>query len=293
MPTPRTIRAALDPRQSLLAVMVLLVAFTQTHLSLIAQEVDAPSSIDSLASEQPPANDVTRAFDRYVVQGGWVTIFGLIPLSIAALALTLQYFVQIRRNNIIPQPLIRQLDGLFASKRYADALALVREDRSAMGYVILRGMTAAQDGLVAMEQVMEDALEDRATRLHRGLEYINLIGSVAPMIGLFGTVHGIIGMFGSISESGGIPVMSRISHDLGTALVATFWGLLIAIPSLTCFGILRNRVDILMGECAAAAENLTARFRSAPTDGQPAGQPPRAVLEPSGPRAVVGPARSV
>jgi len=69
-------------------------------------------------------------------------------------------------------------------------------------------------------------------------------------------------MFGSISESGGVPVMSRISADLGSALVATFWGLFIAIPSLTVFGILRNRVDVLMQECAVAAESLTAKFRT-------------------------------
>ena len=108
---------------------------------------------------------------------------------------------------------------------------------------------------------MEDALEERGARLSRKIEYLNLIGNVAPMLGLFGTVHGIIGMFISISEAGGIPVMSRISHNLGTALVATFWGLLIAIPSLTVFGLLRNRIDVLLGECAIAAERLMAAFR--------------------------------
>lgn len=55
--------------------------------------------------------------------------------------------------------------------------------------------------------------------------------------------------------------MARISTDLGTALVATFWGLLIAIPSLTVFGILRSRVDILMEETAAELDQLTSRLR--------------------------------
>ena len=113
---------------------------------------------------------------------------------------------------------------------------------------------------------MEEALEEHAAKLSRKIEHLNLIGSVAPMVGLFGTVYGIIGMFISISDSGGIPVMSRISHDLGNALVATFWGLLVAIPALAVFGLLRNRIDVLLGECAATAERLMAVFKPQPAE---------------------------
>lgn len=103
---------------------------------------------------------------------------------------------------------------------------------------------------------MEQALDERAVGLLRGLEYLNLIGHVAPMVGLFGTVNGIIGMFGSIAGAGGIPVMSSISQDLGAALVATFWGLLVSIPSLTVFHILRGKVDILLQQCSTGIDRV-------------------------------------
>jgi biopolymer transport protein ExbB len=117
---------------------------------------------------------------------------------------------------------------------------------------------------------MQEQLEEHAVRLHRKIEYLNLIGSVAPMLGLLGTVHGIIGMFISIAEAGGVPVMANISADLGQALVATFWGLLIAIPSLVVFGWLRHRIDNLMTDCASAAEQLLLIF----TPGEVAATPP-------------------
>ena len=97
------------------------------------------------------------------------------------------------------------------------------------------------------------------------------------MVGLFGTVHGIIGMFGSIADAGGVPIMARISGDLSTALVATFWGLLIAIPALTGFGLLRARLDRHLRDCALSAEGVLTLLRKGGDNGatvsRPATQP--------------------
>lgn len=204
---------------------------------------------------------VTRAFDHYVVRGGWVTIGLLIPLSITALALTIQDMFTIRHRKVAPEATVQQLTEMFGRRAYTEAVQFLRRDQSPLGRVLYAGILEARHGHEAMERAMEDALEELSARLYRKIEYLNLIGAVAPMVGLFGTVYGIIGMFTSIAESGGVPVMSRISQDLGVALVATFWGLMIAIPTLVAFGLLRNRIDVLLAECAATAENLMAVFR--------------------------------
>lgn len=202
------------------------------------------------------------AFDHYVVQGGWITWMILIPLSVTALALAVQYGFTIRRRSVIPPQTVQELGELFDSGRYAEAVQLTREDRSVLAQIVYSGLIQARSGYAAMERALEEAIDEQAARLSRKIEYLNLIGNVAPMVGLFGTVHGIIGMFVSIADAGGIPVMSRISADLGTALVATFWGLFVAIPSLTVFGLLRNRIDVLLTECALTADRLLAVFRA-------------------------------
>ena len=45
------------------------------------------------------------------------------------------------------------------------------------------------------------APEERAARLFRKIEYLNIIGSVSPMIGLLGTVYGMIRLFAAIREA--------------------------------------------------------------------------------------------
>ncbi len=218
------------------------------------------------AVSEEGSGGAARVFDHYVARGGWVTVCTLIPLSIVALALSIEYAVSIRRKTMVPPTVVERLSDYFDRRQYAEAIEYCSKDSSMLGRIVHSGLLEARNGYGSMERAMEDAIEERASKLFRRIEYLNLIGNVAPMLGLFGTVQGIIGMFMSISEAGGIPVMSRISSDLGTALVATFWGLLVAIPSLTIFGLLRNRIDVLLAETATVADRLVAVFKPRTTE---------------------------
>jgi len=215
-----------------------------------AQPAEPADSSDSSVS----------AFDRYVVRGGWVTTMILIPLSITAFALIIEANVAIRRGSAVPPEFVQALTEALDRREYVEAIRLCGEHPSVLASVVNAGLAQAGKGYAAMERAMEESLHERGAKWLRKIEYLNVIGSVAPMVGLFGTVIGIIGMFNSIADAGGIPVMARISRELGIALVATFWGLLVAVPSLTVFGIMRNRIEVLLAECALATERLMARF---------------------------------
>jgi biopolymer transport protein ExbB len=193
-----------------------------------------------------------------------VTIGILLPLSITAVAIMVQNFVGTRRGATAPARTLENIRRALQRGDYAGAMRVCTEDRSALAYVIHAGFRRAPEGLAAVRRAMEIAAEERSVALLRTMEYLNLIGHVAPMVGLFGTVNGIIGMFGSIASAGGIPVMSSISHDLGAALVATFWGLLIAIPSLAAFGILRGRLDAFVLECSSAIDRVVGDLQHRP-----------------------------
>jgi len=223
------------------------------------------------AAGEASGGSATRLIDHFVVKGGPITWFALIPLSVAALALTVEHSLTIRRKTFVPPEVLKKLQAHFRQQRYAEAMRLTATDASVLSYAVRSALSAAPNGFAAMERSMEDALDERASRLHRKIEYLNIIGNVGPMIGLFGTVYGMIRMFATLHETGGIPVPSRIAADLSVALVTTFWGLLIAIPALSVFGIFRNRIDMLGAECALAAERLIAVFKPEAAERDPAG----------------------
>jgi len=202
-----------------------------------------------------------RWVDHFVVKGGWITWFVLIPLSVATVALAVEHCVSIRRTTVLPPDSQQRISALLADKRYADAVRFTAEDPSALSHVVNTGLLEASRGFVAMERALQESLEERAARLMRKIEYLNVIGNVSPMIGLFGTVYGMIRLFASIRAAGAIPEPAVIADDISIALVTTFWGLAVAIPALSVFALFRNRIDVLMAEVALTCERLLEVFK--------------------------------
>ncbi len=211
-----------------------------------------------------PSGGLSNLFDHFVVRGGWITWFVLIPLSVTTAALTFEYCLSIRRATVIPGAVADRLTELLEQRRYGEAVQFAADNDSVLAHVIQGGLAQAANGYPAMVQAMEEVLEERAAHLMRKIEYLNIIGNVSPMIGLFGTVVGIIRLFGSIGSFAGKLDAGEVAAALSIALVATYWGLLVGIPALSIFALFRNRVEALTTECAVVAERLVAVFRPAP-----------------------------
>ncbi|MFB3890979.1 MAG: MotA/TolQ/ExbB proton channel family protein [Phycisphaerae bacterium] len=195
--------------------------------------------------------------------GGGVIGLVLWTLSIVMVALVVQVFLTIRRQTILPPILRGQVQTYFDNRQYREAIELTSTDPSFLGGIISAALSEAPRGYAAMERALEDAADDRTTRLLRSVEYLNLLGNIAPMLGLFGTVWGMIMAFFKIVEMGGIPNPGMLAEALGIKLVCTFVGLFVAIPSLTVYGLIRNRIDILCSEGISAAQAMIANFRPA------------------------------
>ena len=219
------------------------------------------------ATAQPIAPDATDAtgpqikyFDFFVMKGGPIA-YGLILLSVVTIALTIEHFMSIRRVTIVPSDTADEARGLLSERKYLDAITYTAEDPSMMGYVLNTGLLEASNGYEAMERALEESLDERSAKLFRKIEYLNIIGIVAPMIGLFGTVTGMIFLFARIHAQGQIPAPRDVANDIAVALITTFWGLAVAIWALSFHAVFRNRIDVLTAECALAAERLLSVFK--------------------------------
>lgn len=230
------------------------------------------------AMAQDSGNADLRWFDHFVVAGGWITWAVLLPLSVATVALAVYYGVNLRRVNLLPQAVQARIEEMLSKRQYGEAVRFSAEDPSVLAYVLNAALVEAGRGFTAMERALEEALEERTARLMRKIEYLNVIGSIAPMIGLFGTVYGMIRLFASIRAAGAIPEPAVIADEISIALVTTFWGLAIAIPALAVFALYRNRIDVLTAECALICERLLAAFKpGADSKPAPAEEPPATV----------------
>lgn len=194
--------------------------------------------------------------------GGPIGLF-LWFLSIVMVALIVQVMLNVRRSTIVPVDLRQRITEMFQNRQFSEIVQLTASDPSYLAGLISAALAEAPRGYHAMEKALQEAADDRTTRYLRSVEYLNLLGNIAPMIGLLGTVLGMIMAFFVIVEMGGIPNPGMLADALGVKLVCTFVGLVVAIPSLTVYGLIRNRIDILCTEGLMAAQSMISTLRPA------------------------------
>jgi biopolymer transport protein ExbB len=203
-------------------------------------------------------------FKMLVWPGGGSIGVLLWVLSVVLVALCIQFFITIRQGNILPDLVKQQIQTLFDNKQYREAIEVTATEPSMLSYVVHAALSEAAHGYASMERAMEESAEEKSTALLRKIEWLNLLGNIAPMLGLLGTVWGMILMFMEIVAARGIPSPDKLAYAIGIALVTTLLGLMIAIPALGAFAILRNRIDALTNQVVLQSQELISTFRPAP-----------------------------
>ena len=74
------------------------------------------------------------------------------------------------------------------------------------------------------------------------------MATLGPLLGLLGTVVGIIQSFDALGGRIGPARGEMLAHGISLALVATAFGLAIAIVAVTFYYYFLNRVDVLIRE---------------------------------------------
>jgi biopolymer transport protein ExbB len=219
-----------------------------------------PTTADSTNADAPaelqPAKRQSLTFWQIVFSGGPLGIANmvvLIGLSITALALAVDDLRIVRKCRIIPEGLSDEVRERVAAGELGQARSVCNAYPSFLAAVILHGLAEVDGGWTDVEKAMEDTTAEQAARLFRRIEYLSVIGNIAPMVGLLGTVTGMLLAFKQVADTEGNAGAAQLADGIYQALVTTVAGLIIAIPSLGAFALFRSRVDQLVAEAAYAA----------------------------------------
>ena len=199
-----------------------------------------------------------------IIQAAGWPIWPLIACSIAALAIVIERFINLKASRITPPKLLEEVLSVMRSSIPSMSVVAQLEKNSALGEVLASGMRAvhanpqcSDDDLRA---TMESAGRVVAHRLESYLNALATIASAAPLLGLFGTVVGMIEIFGSQTPGGGNP--AQLAHGISIALYNTAFGLIVAIPSLMFWRYFRSRVDFFLLTLELSAEHLARHIKA-------------------------------
>ncbi len=219
----------------------------------------APAGVPTAPAKQPP-----KTFLQIFFSGGPLGIanmIALIGLSLTAAYLVFDNLVRIRRADLIPEELALELRKLVEQGRLSEATTACQNRPCFLSAVVQQGLSEADSGWSEVEKAMEDATAEQAARLFRWIEYLSVIGNIAPMVGLLGTVTGMLLAFKEVADSQTNAGAAQLADGIYQALVTTVYGLVIAIPALGFFAMFRSWVDELIAEAAYASLHILAPLK--------------------------------
>jgi biopolymer transport protein ExbB len=175
-----------------------------------------------------------------LLEGG-AGVFVIAALSVLALAVSLERLANFRASRVAPQGLADEAIKLWRAGDYQALVARAEADRSSLARVL--------EFLAGHPRLPVEALSARAAeiasrelRLQQQKAYaLNVVATIAPIVGLLGTVIGMIEAFHVIAFNGmGDPTL--LAGGISKALVNTAAGLSVALPSLAMHHFFRNRM---------------------------------------------------
>ena len=120
--------------------------------------------------------------------------------------------------------------------------------------LILDGSVTVSD-INSAERAVERNMLVEIVSLKRGLAILATVGSTAPFVGLLGTVFGIINAFIGMGAAGSSGIQA-IAVGIAEALIATGFGLLVAIPAVWAFNYFQTKIDNLTSEMTYVSKEM-------------------------------------
>ncbi len=177
-------------------------------------------------------------------------LWPLAVCSVITLGYVLERFMALRRDRVVPREFIeRFLERLSSGKLDRErALELCRaHDCTAARVFALVVSTWGQPGATIRQTIAYDSAGE-VVNLKRNLRVLSAMATLGPLLGLLGTVVGIIQSFDALGGRVGPARGEALAQGISLALVATAFGLTIAIISVAFYYFFQGRVNVLVRE---------------------------------------------
>ena len=177
----------------------------------------------------------------------------LLLTSITALAVVIERLIFILREKARRRPeLVGKILESVEQGRVAEAIASGKNCPDFVARALVYGL---EHRAKSFSNALLRAANQELKRFNQGLSILDTIITLAPLLGLFGTVTGMIHAFGLLGGQE-LEAPSVITGGIAEALIATAFGLVIAIIALIPYNYLNARLEEARHEIEDASNHL-------------------------------------
>ena len=189
---------------------------------------------------------------------GWIIIF----LSIASLAVIIEFFVNVRRDKLCRPELIDEVEALLEENELQEAVELCESEPNFFTNMLGAALAKVHLGFGEMKTAMEAQGGIEIMKLQQKVGWMLWLSNIGPLLGLFGTVCGMIAAFNVIKALGAAVTPTDLATGISAALITTFDGLVVSMPTVTAYQYFRNKASRIAIDFGGIAEDMIERFRN-------------------------------
>ena len=234
-------------------------SLSEAEFQRLAAQAAAPP-----AKPEPNAGlDDELSFLNLVVKGG-VLMIPLGILSLIVVAMTLDRFIALRRERILPSRIRRGIELMLESGKPIDpqeVYQLALRYPSVAGRVLEGMLQKVGRPIVELESATAETCQRETDRMYHNVRWLSLATTVGPLMGLLGTVWGMIIAFYNTTQLGtGKNKSEFLAEGIYVAFVNTLGGLAVAIPAVIFAYYFEGRITNLVGRVEEQVRRLIPRF---------------------------------
>ena len=211
------------------------------------------SSINVIAQAANDTGAINWLAEKY--EAGGIFMHPILASFIIGLGFCIERLWTLSRSTINTKQFILKVKRALEDGGIESAKEVCSNTRGPVASVFYAGLLRAEEGLDAAEKAIMTYGGLEMGFLERGLIWISLFITLAPMLGFTGTVQGMIEAFDAIKEAAQISP-SIVAEGIAIALLTTLFGLVVAMILQVFYNYFVSRIDRLVADMEEASVEL-------------------------------------
>lgn len=232
---------------------------TEVADSTTVVEEEPVATIAEEISEPEPEPEAEASFHQIVKEqfiDGGPEFMGIVLLClILGLAVAIERIIHLNLATTNVKKLLSNVESALSSGGVEAAKEVCRNTRGPVASIFVQGMMRMSEGIEMVEKSIIAYGSVEMGKLEKGMVWISLFISLAPMLGFMGTVIGMIDAFDAIAEAGDVSP-SLVAGGIKVALLTTVGGLIVAVILQLFYNYLVSKIDSLVNSMEDASISL-------------------------------------
>ncbi|MCK4919603.1 MAG: MotA/TolQ/ExbB proton channel family protein [Bacteroidales bacterium] len=227
-----------------------------------AEEVveEAPVVEEEVAEEEVAEEDgglsvLHKNLKTKFIEGGASFMGAVLLALIFGLAFAFERIIYLGLATTDTEKLLTDVEEALEAGGVDAAKEVCRNTRGPVASIFYQGLEKNDQGIEVVEKSIVSYGSVQMGLLERGLSWISLFISIAPMLGFMGTVIGMIDAFDKIQLAGDVQA-SLVAGGIKVALITTVSGLIVAIILQLFYNYIIAKIDSIVNKMEDASITL-------------------------------------